>query len=185
MYLRITCNSGCAAIVWFHPSPFLLRYFSFVHYVLYDCSSFSDDSVLKSKANKAEEILDHLNAQEPGIIKFTKEEEEDNKLSALDLEMNVNRKRKIVKFNMHYKTTNTNITLKKQSNHQENTKKGVIKGYGDRARALCDPQYLQGELQNIEDVFVENGYSRKEVQNAMKERQPAQDNTEEGDTEEP
>ena len=68
-------------------------------------------------------------------------------------------------------------------NHQENTKKGVIKGYGDRARALCDPQYLQSELQNIEDVFVENGYSRKEVQNAMKERQPTQDDTEQGDTE--
>ena len=144
-----------------------------------------DDSVLKSKANKAEEILDHLNAQEPGIIKFTKEEEHENKLAALDLEMNVNRKRKKVEFNVHYKKTNTNITLKKQSNHQENTKKGVIKGYGDRARALCDPQYLQGELQNIEDVFVENGYSRKEVQNAIKERQPTQDDTEQGDAEEP
>ena len=43
-----------------------------------------DDSVLKCKRNRAEEILNHLNEQEPGIIKFIKEEEEDNKIAALD-----------------------------------------------------------------------------------------------------
>ena len=85
-----------------------------------------DDSVLKCKRNRAEEILDHLNAQEPGIIKFTKEEEEENKLAVLDLELNVNRKRKKVEFNVHYKTTNTNITIKKQSNHR------IGKGNGRR-----------------------------------------------------
>ena len=58
--------------------------------------------------------------------------------------------------------------LKKRSNHRESTKRGVIKGYSDRARALCDQQYLEQELTNIEDVFVENGYSRKEVKGAMK-----------------
>ena len=51
--------------------------------------------------------------------------------------------------------------LKKRSNHRESTKRGVIKGYSDRARALCDQQYLEQELMNIEDVFVENGYSKK------------------------
>ena len=86
---------------------------------------------------------------------------------SLDLEMNVNRKQKKVEFNVHYKPTNTNITLKKQSNHSESTKKRVIKGYIDRARALCDVQYLEGELQNIEVVFIANGYSRKEVQREM------------------
>ena len=46
----------------------------------------------------------------------------------------------------------------------------MIKGYADHARTLCDPQYLQDELQNIEDVFMDNGYTRKEVRKAMKER---------------
>ena len=138
-----------------------------------------DDSVLKCKRNRSEEILEHLNEQEPGVIKFTKEEEEENKLAVLDLELNVNRKRKKIEFNVHYKKTNTNITLKKQSNHRNSTKKGVIKGYSDRARALCDPQYLQSELQNIEDVFAENGYKRKEIQNAMKETQPKPTNEDE------
>ena len=39
-----------------------------------------DDSVLKCKWNRAEEILNHLNEQEPEI-NFTKEEEEDNMIS--------------------------------------------------------------------------------------------------------
>ena len=56
------------------------------------------------------------------------ENEEDNKLSLLDLEMNVNRKTKKVEFSVHYKETNTNITIKKRSNHRESTKRGVIKG---------------------------------------------------------
>ena len=34
-------------------------------------------------------------------------------------------------------------------------KRGVIKGFGDRARALCYPQYLQNESKNIEEVFLE------------------------------
>ena len=70
------------------------------------------------------------------------------------------------------------VLNKDKSNHQ-NTKKDVIKGYSDRARALCDPQYLQNELQNIEDVFVENGYSRREVRKAMEERQTTENEEEE------
>ena len=46
------------------------------------------------------------------------EKEEENKLAALDLQMNVNRKRKKVEFNVHYKKTNTNIT-KTPKQHKE------------------------------------------------------------------
>ena len=97
--------------------------------------------------------------------------EEDNQLAALDLELNVNRELKKVEFNVHYKKTNTNIMIKKQSNHKESIKKGIIKGYADRARALCDPAYLNNEMQNIINVFEDNGYSRGEVEDAMKEKE--------------
>ena len=127
-----------------------------------------DDSVLKCKRNKAQVILDHLNSIEPDDIKFTMEEEENNKLPSLDLQLNVNRRTKKIEFSVHYKKTHTNITIKKQSNHRESTKRGIIKGYADRARTLCDPQYLQDELKNIEEVFEENGYSKKEIKDAMK-----------------
>ena len=126
-----------------------------------------DDSVLKR--SRSEEILKHLNSIEPDCIKFTKEEEENNKLPCLDLELNVNRKKKKVEFNVHYKKTNTNITIKKKSNHRDSIKRGVIKGYADRARAYCDPEYLKAELDNIIDVFVDNGYLKEEVESAMKE----------------
>ena len=129
-----------------------------------------DDSVLKCQRQRSDPILNHLNSIEPGVIRFTKEEEADNKLPSLDLEMNVNRKKKKVEFNVYYKKTNTNITIKKRSNHKESVKKAVIKGYADRARALCDPEYLQSELNNIIQVFEDNGYSAEEVKEAIKEK---------------
>ena len=90
-----------------------------------------DDSVLKCKRNRSDVILGHLNEQDASV-RFTKEEEKDNKMSVLDLMCNVNRKRKKIEFDVHHKPKNTNITLKKQSNHRESTKKGVIKEYEHR-----------------------------------------------------
>ena len=139
-----------------------------------------DDSVLKCRRHKAQLILDHLNSIEPEHIRFTKEEEEDNKLAVLDLELNVNRKKKKIEFNVHYKKTNTNITIKKKSNHTDSTKRGIIKGYSDRAKKLCDPEYLNAELKNVKEVFQENGYSEEEIEAAMKGRVRA---TTENDTE--
>ena len=129
-----------------------------------------DDSVLKCRQIRSNPILDHLNSIEPDHIRFTKEEEKDNKLASLDLEMNVNRKKKKIEFSVHYKKTNTNIVIKKKSNHRETIKRGVIKGYADRARRLCDPDYLSNEIQNIIHVFEDNGYSEQEIKDAMKDR---------------
>ena len=118
----------------------------------------------------AQIMLDRINNIEPEHIKFTKEEEEENKLAVLDLELYVNRKKKKIEFGVHYKKTHTNITIKKKSNHTDNTKRAIIKGYTDRAKALCDPEYLQDELKNIKEVFEKNGYDRKETEQAMKEK---------------
>ena len=67
---------------------------------LNDWPWYVDDSVLKCKRDKASDILNHLNSIEPEDIKFTKEEEENNTLAVLDLELNVNRKRKKVEYNI-------------------------------------------------------------------------------------
>ena len=77
-----------------------------------------------------------------------------------------------------------------QSRKNLTTKKALKKesskdmfGYGDRARrALCDPQYLERELKNVEAVFVENGYARKEVQTAMQQKEQQADENEEEQT---
>ena len=99
--------------------------------------------MLECKRNRSQAILNHLNNIEPDDIRFAMEEEEENKLASLDLQLNVNRKTKKIEFNVHYKKTNTNITIKKQSNHKASIKRGMIKGYSDRAKALCDSQYLR------------------------------------------
>ena len=95
------------------------------------------------------------------------EEEDDNRLPVLDLALMVKRKTKKIEFTVHYKKTQTNITIKKNPNHRYSTKSGVIKGCVERARALCDKQYLDKELINIRQVFEENGCSKKEVREAM------------------
>ena len=130
-----------------------------------------DDSILKCKVPRSSKILDHLNSIEPEYIKFTMEEEVDNKLAVMDLGLNVNRKKKRVEFNVYYKKTNTNIMIKKKSNHTEKTKRGVIKGYVERAKAYCDPEYLKDEMDNIFNVFEDNGYSRREIEEAMRDQQ--------------
>ena len=123
---------------------------------------------MKCKQDRASTILEYLNSIDPEHIRFTKEEEENNKLPSLDLELNVNREEKRVEFNVYYKKTNTNITIKKKSNHTDKTKRGVIKGYTERARSYCDPAYLNNELENIVNVFQDNGYSKAEIKKAMK-----------------
>ena len=97
-------------------------------------------------------------------------------MAVLDLECNINRKKKKIEFNVPYKKTNTNITIKKKSNHKESIKRGVIKGYADRARTYCDSEYLENEMNNIIDVFVDNGYSEEEVRLAMKENTKTRQN---------
>ena len=44
---------------------------------------------------------------------------------------------------------------------------------------ICDEQYLEEELRNVEEIFIENGYTRKEVREAMKEKKRKADDTEE------
>ena len=82
----------------------------------------------------------------------------------------VDRKTKRIMCSVHYKKTHTNINVKKRSNHPESMKRAIIKGFADRARALCDEKHLAEELHNIEDVFVVNGYPRETVRRFMEQR---------------
>ena len=127
-----------------------------------------DDSEVKCEKEEACVILDGINAMEPGVIEFTMEEQnEEGVLPVLDLKQKVDRKSKKIRFGVHYKPTHTNINVKATSNHPDNMKRGVIKGFIDRAKVLCDDDQLQDELKNIEDVFVANGYNRKSVKEIM------------------
>ena len=49
-------------------------------------------------------------------------------------------------------------------------KRAIIKGFADRAKALCDTKHLAEELHNMEDVYVANGWPRKTVRRFMEQR---------------
>ena len=156
-------------IAMIYMEEFQLRAMETSPYPLDQWYWYVDDSELKCKEGQSEEILEHLNNIKPGVIVFTKEDQEDDVLPVLDLKQRVDRKTKQVECMVHYKKTHTNINVKERSNHPPSMKKGIIKGFADRARALCDDKHLEDELKNVEDVFVANGYDRKVVKQYMKQ----------------
>ena len=79
------------------------------------------------------------------ILKFTWEEEENGSSAFLEIFLTSESNGKILS-SVCRKPSNTNITIKKKSNHSDRTKKGIIKGYSDRARALCDTEYLERRI---------------------------------------
>ena len=67
---------------------------------------------------------------------------------------------------VHSKETHTIINVQEKSNHPC-MKKGIIKGFADKARAPCDQEHLDCVLENIEHIFVANGYKRERVRKYM------------------
>ena len=49
-------------------------------------------------------------------------------------------------------------------------KNAIIKGFAYRARALCDPENLETELNNIEEVFIANGYKLEEITKSTRKK---------------
>ncbi len=62
-------------------------------------------------------------------------------------------------------------------------KRAILKGFTDRARALCDEKHLAEELKHIKDVFVANGYPRETVRGFMEQRHQQTDKKEQEEQE--
>ena len=100
------------------------------------------------------------------------EELENDEIAVLDLKQKVDRKTKSIRFSVNYKKTHTNINVDERSNHPEMMKRAIVKGFGDRARSLCDENNVNEELRNLEEIFVENGYTKDKIREYLSERQP-------------
>ena len=100
---------------------------------------------------------------------FTIEEQQNDILPVLDLKQIIDRKTKRIEFYVYYKPTHTNINVNARSNHPEYMKRGIIKGFADRARSLCDEKHLNKEIKNLEDIFIVNGYY-EEVRTVLNEK---------------
>ena len=132
-----------------YMEDFQIRAMNISPYPLDQWYWYLDDSKLKCKKQDSEKMLENLNEMEKGVIQFTKEEQEGDVLPVLDLKQIAGRKTKQVECMVHYKKTYTNINVKEKSNHPPCMKKGIIKGFADRARAICDQEHLDSELKKI------------------------------------
>ena len=116
--------------------------------------------------DESESFLKILNNQEPRI-QFEAEYENDQKqLNYLDTTI-INTKEGNYNFKLYRKDAITNIQIKPSSCHDEKIKLGVFKGYISRAKSICSAEYLNKEIEFIINVFVENGYERKVLENIV------------------
>ena len=119
-----------------------------------------------NSVEESKSFLAILNNQNPRI-QFTAEYENDQKeLNYLDTKI-TNTKEGKYDFKLYRKDAITNIQLKPNSCHDERIKLGVFKGYISRAKSICSPQYINEEIEFIINIFVENGYDRRVLENIV------------------
>ncbi|XP_065658795.1 uncharacterized protein LOC136083326 [Hydra vulgaris] len=105
-----------------------------------------------------------LNSQHHAI-KYTIELKDENKrLNFLDIQITNNRKGNY-DFNIHRKKAITNIQVKPNSNHDPKILEGIFKGFIHRALSICSEKFLNKEIDFLINVFAENGYEKKKIQN--------------------
>ena len=102
-------------------------------------------------------FLQRLNSLQQSI-KFKIEVEEDNKLAFLDtlcIRDNINNK---IKFTVYRKVTHSNSYIHSFSNHNINVKLSTMSNIFLRAYNICDPEYIDDEINYIFDIFKKLGY---------------------------
>ena len=115
---------------------------------------------------KAEIFKGILNEQHPNIKYTMEEEDEDKVLNFLDVRIKNDLNGKY-EFSVHRKNAITNVQVKKHSSHDPNIQTGIIKGFVNRAFTICSEKHIEEELQFLIDIFVENGYEMSEVKRVI------------------
>jgi predicted GIY-YIG superfamily endonuclease len=111
-------------------------------------------------------FFDHLNKINQKI-KFTMEKEINKKLPYLDLLLE-NKLDGTLGHSVYRKITNTNRYLHASSHHTPAQKIGVLQTLITRSLRLSDSDNLANEMSNLKNIFQENGYSKQEIDIAIK-----------------
>jgi hypothetical protein len=114
---------------------------------------------------KLEGFVEHLNDLHRNF-QFTVETEKYGHLPFLDIDI-YRRPDGSLGHKVYQKPTHTNLYLNPGSHHHPSNKQAVLATLVHRARALCDNESLQGELELLKTTFKENGYSRQQIQRAL------------------
>lgn len=116
-----------------------------------------DTLVIIPRRMKPETLLQKINEVHP-IIKFTMEKEVNDTIPFLDTKIHRGEER--ATFSVFRKQTNKNDFIHFLSGHDSRTKSGVVIGFFLRALRICDPQFLEEEIQYIKETFSQLYYPR-------------------------
>ena len=81
---------------------------------------------------KYNQILNHVNSIEPGIIQITMEELVNDEIAVLDSKQKVDSKQKSMKFSLNWKKMHTYINVDRRSHNPEKIKRSIIKEFGNK-----------------------------------------------------
>ncbi|XP_063529636.1 uncharacterized protein LOC134740911 [Cydia strobilella] len=109
-------------------------------------------------------LLEHLNARH-AKIKFTIERECNGALPFLDVLVQRDEHGRLT-HKVYRKPTHTERYLQADSHHHPAHLSSVPRALINRALRLCDPQYVQEELQHVRQVLESNGYNWRQSQRA-------------------
>ncbi|KDR09574.1 hypothetical protein L798_00533 [Zootermopsis nevadensis] len=114
---------------------------------------------------KWSEFLDHLNSVHENI-QFTMETEKDGHLPFLNID--IHRKPDgSLGHKFYCKPTHTNLYLNSDSHYHHFNKQAILSTLVHRARALCNQESLQGELELLRITFRKNSYNDRRIQRAL------------------
>lgn len=120
-----------------------------------------DDVFAIIKTTNLETFFNHLNSQHPNI-KFTLEQEKDQKIAFLDTLIVRNNNK--IKVQIYRKPTHTDQYLDFNSNHQLAAKESVISSLLSRAEhVVSDPEDKSRELHYITNVLMANNYTQSAI----------------------
>jgi hypothetical protein len=111
-------------------------------------------------------FLAHMNNQHPNI-KFTMEKEEEGCLPFLDIMIH-RKENGSLGHGVFRKKTHTDLYLNADSHYHPSQKRGVLTTLLHRARSIADEENLPKELDHLQKTFQENGFSRREVNQALR-----------------
>ncbi|KFD63888.1 hypothetical protein M514_23879, partial [Trichuris suis] len=109
-----------------------------------------DDVFAITKSGEDEAFLNHLNSLFPACISFTIEMEEDGRLPFLDAL--VIREGDRLKTTVYRKPTHSDRYVHFSSHHPRWVMRGVISGMVERARAICDEEFLAKDAASVRSI---------------------------------
>ena len=130
---------------------------------------FVDDVISVINSSDEALLLDHLNEQHPRIT-FTMERENEGKMPFMDVLFKRGEEDKFDRA-VYRKPTHTGRCLSFDSHHPTSVKRGIVRGFVDRAIKVCsDEKSKKGEIGHIMGEMKGNGYPKKFIENAVRDQ---------------